>query len=57
MLENKQSQYGKFSNSWADILDSSGPILTIMELIPALMVTHILNKFGSNWLIFIDVRE
>ena len=39
---------GKFSNSRADNLDSSGPISTIIELIQDLMVIHTWTKFGAD---------
>ena len=44
-------KYGKFSNSRAYNSDS-----TIIELIRALVVIHILTKFGDDWLIFVDAR-
>ena len=47
-------KYGKFSNSWTDNSDSSGPISSIIELIRDLMVIYILTKFGVDWLIFVD---
>ena len=40
----------------ADNWDSSGPINSIIDLIPDLMVTYILTKFGADWLIFVDAR-
>ena len=49
-------KYGKFSNSRADNLDSSGLISSIIELIRALVVIYILTKFGDDWLIFVDAR-
>ena len=49
-------KYGKFSNSRADNLDSSGPITFIIEFIWNLMVIYILTKFGADWLIFVDAR-
>ena len=49
-------KYGKFSNSRADNLDSSGPISSIIDLIRDLMVIYILTKFGADWFIFVDDR-
>ena len=49
-------KYGKFSNSRADNLDSSGPISSIIELMQDLMVIYILTKFGADWSIFVDAR-
>ena len=56
MLECNKVKYGKFSNSRADNLDSSGPISSIMEVMRDLMVIYILNKFGADWLISVDAR-
>ena len=50
-------KYGKFSNSRADNLDSSGLISSIIELIRALVVINILTKFRDDWLIFVVARE
>ena len=47
---------GKFSNSKADNLDSSGLISSIIELLRDLMVIYILTKFGADWLIFVHAR-
>ena len=49
-------KYGKFSNSRADNSDSCDPINSIIELIRAVMVIYTLNKFGADWLIFVDAR-
>ena len=49
-------KYGKFSNSRADNSNSSGSIISIIELIRDLMVIYILTKFGADWLIFVDAR-
>ena len=47
---------GKFLNSRADNLDSSGPISSIIELIRDLMVIYILAKSGADWWIFVDAK-
>ena len=44
----------EYTNSRTNNSDSSGPIKSIIELIPDLMVTYILTKFGADWLIFVD---
>ena len=55
LLERKQSKYGIFfSNSRADNSEHCGPITSIIEPVRNLMVTYILAKFGSGWLIFVD---
>ena len=54
MLECKQSQVCKFSNSRADNSNSSSLISSIIELIRDFMVIYILTKFGADWLIFVD---
>ena len=56
MLSVNKVKYGKFSNSRADNLDSSGPISSIIEFMQDLMVIYILNKFGADWLIFVDAN-
>ena len=56
MLECKESQNGKFSNSRTDNSDSSGQVSSIIELIQGLMVIYTLSKFGADWLIFVDAR-
>ena len=48
-------KYGKFSNSMADNLDSSGLITSIIELIRDLMVTYILTKFGSTNKLLVNI--
>ena len=45
-----------FANSRANNSDSSAPIKSIIELIPDVMVTYILTKFGADWLVFGDAR-
>ena len=57
MLECKQSQIWKISNSRADNSDNSDPIKSIIELIQDLMITYILTMFGAYWSIFVDDRE
>ena len=45
-----------FSNSRANNLDRSALIKSIIELIRNLIVTYILTKFSTDWLIFEDAR-
>ena len=45
-----KDNYGKFSNSRADNLDSSGPIRSIIKLNRDLMATYILTKFSADCL-------
>ena len=52
--ESVKVKYGKFSNSRADNSDSSRPFSSIIELIRDVMVTYILTKFGTDWLIFVN---
>ena len=52
--EKTKSDSAIFAISRANNSDSSGPIKSIIELIPDLMVTYILTKFGDDWSIFVD---
>ena len=56
MLESKQSNMANFLIQGQTTLDSSGPIISIIELIRDLVVIYILTKFGDDWLIFVDAR-
>ena len=49
-------KYCKFSNSWADNLDSPGLINSIIKFIRDFMVIYIWTKSGADWLIFVDAR-
>ena len=46
-----------FANSRGNNSDSSGPTKSIINLIPDLMVTYILTKFGADWLTFVDAVD
>ena len=45
-----------FPNSRANNSRCSGHILSIIKLIRDLMVTYILAKFSTDWLMFVDAR-
>ena len=47
-------KYDKFYNSRADNSSSSDPNRSVIKLIPDLMITYILTKFGADWSIFVD---
>ena len=56
MLESKQGQCSNFSQFKTKLLNCSGPIAPMIELIQILLDINSLPKFGADWSIYADNR-